>query len=183
MHGARPSGRRGLALVAAVLAALVGVAAAAAAIHLGSGAVSVKLRKTGLGSVLVDARGRTLYMYTHDKRGTSACYGGCASAWPPLLSKTKTPTAAAGLRKTLLGTTKRKDGKLQITYARHPLYTFAFDKKAGQVTGQGYGSSWYVVAASGKVIRAAAKAPAATTPAATTPQTTTTTSSGGGGWG
>jgi predicted lipoprotein with Yx(FWY)xxD motif len=186
----RGTSRQGwAAALALLLVAAVGTAAAAAAVHArGTAKVAaiVKLRKTALGTVLVDARGRTLYMYTVDKGGMSACYAGCAAAWPPLLAKTAKPAAVAGVRKALLGTTRRRDGALQVTYAHHPLYTFAFDKRAGQLNGQRYGGRWYVLAATGAVIRTAVPKPAATATTPSAPTTTpadTTTSAGGGGWG
>jgi predicted lipoprotein with Yx(FWY)xxD motif len=103
--------------------------------------------------VLVAANGRTLYLFTADKGKTSVCYGRCATYWPPLIAQT--PTAGTGLNASLLGTTKRKDGKLQVTYGGHPLYFFAEDKKPGDVNGQGFvhfGGPWWVVSAAGKKI-------------------------------
>jgi predicted lipoprotein with Yx(FWY)xxD motif len=114
---------------------------------------TVSLRTTAVGKVLVAANGHTLYLFTADKGKKSTCYGQCAGYWPPLFA-TK-PTVGAGLKAPLLGTTKRKGGKLQVTYAGHPLYFFAQDKKAGQVNGQGFvhfGGSWWVVSAAGTKI-------------------------------
>jgi uncharacterized protein (TIGR03118 family) len=118
----------------------------------------VALRQTGLGNVLVDARGHTLYLFGKDTHGRSACNAACAAYWPPLLSSAK-PRAGRGVRASLLGVTKRTDGKRQVTYAGHPLYTFVGDTKAGQTTGEGlsnYGAVWEVVAASGRAIAPAA---------------------------
>jgi hypothetical protein len=81
------------------------------------------------------------------------CYGQCAGYWPPLIAAK--PTAGAGLKASLLGTTKRRGGKLQVTYGGHPLYFFAQDKKAGDLNGQGFvhfGGAWWVVSAAGKKI-------------------------------
>lgn len=111
----------------------------------------VKLRKTAFGKVLVDARGRTLYLYTSDKGKTSVCYGQCASFWPPLLTTGK-PRAGVGAKAKLLGVTMRKDGSHQVTYAGHPLYFFASDAKAGQTNGQGLQGIWWVVSAAGKKV-------------------------------
>jgi predicted lipoprotein with Yx(FWY)xxD motif len=111
---------------------------------------TVALHKTAVGKVLVGANGRTVYLFTADKGKKSACYGQCAGVWPPLIGAK--PTAGAGLRTSKLGTTKRKDGKLQVTYSGHPLYYFAPDKKAGDVKGQGivhFGGAWWVVSAAG----------------------------------
>jgi predicted lipoprotein with Yx(FWY)xxD motif len=118
----------------------------------------VALGKTRLGSVLVDARGRTLYLFARDKRGRSACSSACATYWPPLLSSAK-PRAARGVRASLLGLTTRTNGKRQVTYAGHPLYTFSLDSRAGQTSGQGltdFGGSWNAVAASGRAVRSTA---------------------------
>jgi predicted lipoprotein with Yx(FWY)xxD motif len=117
----------------------------------------VALGKTPLGRVLVDARGRTLYLFDNDKHGKSACYGACAAYWPPLLSSAK-PRPGKGVRASLLGVTKRTDGKRQVTYAGHPLYTFVGDKKAGQTSGEGltdFGAAWDAVAASGRTVEPA----------------------------
>jgi predicted lipoprotein with Yx(FWY)xxD motif len=139
-------------LIAVGLIAAGSLAAAA----LGSGKTStVALRTTSVGKVLVAANGRTLYLFTADKGKTSTCYGQCAGFWPPLIA-TK-PSAGAGAKASLLGTTKRKDGKLQVTYAGHPLYFFAKDKKAGDVNGQAFvhfGGAWWVVSAAGQKITA-----------------------------
>jgi predicted lipoprotein with Yx(FWY)xxD motif len=118
----------------------------------------VALGKTTLGRVLVDARGRTLYLFAKDKGGRSACYGACATYWPPLVSTAK-PQAASGVRASSLALTKRTDGKRQVTYAGHPLYTFSLDTRAGQTSGQGltdFGGSWNAVAASGRAVKSTA---------------------------
>ena len=84
----------------------------------------------------------------------STCYGACAALWPPLLTKGK-PIAGHGVRASLLGTTKRKDGKLEVTYNGHPLYYFVTDRKPGQTTGQAvnqFGAPWWVLSAAGKEI-------------------------------
>jgi predicted lipoprotein with Yx(FWY)xxD motif len=139
----------------AVLATLVtaGALAATAALASTDKSSSISLRTTKVGKVLVAANGRTLYLFTADKDKKSACYGKCEAYWPPLIAQT--PTAGTGLKASLIGTTKRKDGKLQVTYGGHPLYFFANDKKAGDVNGQGFvhfGGAWWVVSASGKKI-------------------------------
>jgi predicted lipoprotein with Yx(FWY)xxD motif len=139
----------------AVLVTLVaaGALAATAAVASTNKSSSISLRTTKVGKVLVAANGRTLYLFTGDKGKKSACYGQCSSYWPPLIAQT--PTAGTGLKASLLDTTKRKDGKLQVTYGGHPLYFFAPDKKAGDVNGQGvvhFGGAWWVVSAAGKKI-------------------------------
>jgi predicted lipoprotein with Yx(FWY)xxD motif len=138
--------RSTLTVVVAVIAA--GVLATAALASTSTSTVS--LRTTAVGKVLVAAHGRTVYLFTADKGKKSTCYGQCAGVWAPLIGDK--PTAGAGLSASKLGTTKRKDGKLQVTYAGHPLYYFAMDKKAGDVNGQGivhFGGAWWVVSAEG----------------------------------
>jgi predicted lipoprotein with Yx(FWY)xxD motif len=138
---------------AVLVSAALGDASSASSPRASKGAL-VALGKTSLGKVLVDARGRTLYLFEKDKRGRSACYGACATYWPPLISSAK-PRAARGVRASLLGLTKRTDGKRQVTYAGHPLYTFSLDRRAGQTSGQGltdFGGSWNAVAASGREV-------------------------------
>ena len=155
--------KRRTALVAALLL-LVAAATAVAAV----GHAKVQVTTTPLGKVLVDTRGHTLYLFEADKGGRSSCYGQCAALWPPYLTASK-PAAGPGAKKPLLGTTKRKDGKLQVTYNHHPLYFFASDKKAGQTTGEGidhFGGEWYVVSAAGKKIEGtSSSSPGSTTPA------------------
>ena len=120
---------------AALVAGAFGDTGAAASLRTQNGAL-VGLRQTGLGKVLVDARGRTLYAFEKDTRGRSACSAACAAYWPPLISSAK-PRAGRGVRASLLGVSKRTDGKRQVTYAGHPLYTFVGDTKAGQTNGEG----------------------------------------------
>ena len=106
-------------------------------------------RRAGLGMILVDSKGRTLYLFTPDKHGRSACYGACAKAWPPLTGK---PKASKGVSASKLGTITRKDGSTQVTYDGHPLYYFASDKKPGDTKGEelkGFGGEWYVVSPAG----------------------------------
>ena len=114
---------------------------------------TVSTRQTKLGRVLVDANGRTLYLFEKDAGAKSTCNGACASIWPPLTAgKAK---AGPGATAAELGTTKRSDGKTEITYGGHPLYTYAGDQKPGDVAGQGldqFGAEWYVLAPDGHKI-------------------------------
>lgn len=174
----RLGSRRGrmwtLGVTVALAAALTAALAAGHAGAAGSGA-QVKVGKTALGRILVNAQGRSLYMFAADKHGKSACYGSCAAYWPPLLT-TGTHIRGTGVKQSLLGTTMRKDGKRQITFDHHPLYTFVKDAKAGQTTGQGLnlsGGLWWVLSTSGAPIKHMA----------TASTTTTTTPSAGGGYG
>jgi predicted lipoprotein with Yx(FWY)xxD motif len=160
--------RIAIATVAAVALAAAGVAAAAAVTHQSTSSKgTVNLHKTKLGKVLATKSGMTLYLFVADRHGKSACYGKCASFWPPLLAKGK-PTAGTGVKASRLGTVKRKNGTKQVTYAGHPLYHFVEDKKAGQTNGQAVQKVWWVVSAAGKKITT--KPPAATPVAAPTVQ-------------
>jgi predicted lipoprotein with Yx(FWY)xxD motif len=133
------------------------VAAIATAIALGSSKATsarVHIANSRLGRILVDSKGITLYDFVKDKGTTSVCYGACAALWPPLLTQGK-PLAGTGVRPSLLGTTRRKDGKLEVTYGGHPLYYFVTDRKPGQTTGQGvnqFGGPWWVLSPAGKEI-------------------------------
>ena len=133
------------------LAALAAVTiACGSAVAASKGGTTVTLHSTKYGKVLATSSGMTLYLYTPDPKGKSVCTGSCAAVWPPLMTKGK-PLAGKGVKASLLGTTKR-GGKLQVTYAGHPLYTYTGDAKAGQANGQGYGGIWYVLNASGKKV-------------------------------
>jgi len=139
-----------LAALAAAVAVLATVASRPAHAA-GSAATTVNLGKSSLGRLLVTSRGRTLYLFEKDRNGRSSCTGTCAAYWPPLLTTAK-PHAGSGVRAGLLGTTRRPDGKLQVTYRRHPLYTFALDARAGQTKGEAlddFGAEWYAVSAAG----------------------------------
>jgi predicted lipoprotein with Yx(FWY)xxD motif len=120
----------------------------------GSGAAVVKTGSGAPGTFLVDAKGRALYLWVADHGKTSTCSGACAQAWPPLITKDK-PQASGSAKSSLLGTTKRSDGTLEVTYAGHPLYYYAGDSQPGQTNGQGsdgFGADWWVVGANGKAI-------------------------------
>ena len=133
-----------------VLVTMVVASALATAAFASTKTSTIALKSTAAGKVLVGANGRTLYLFTADKGAKSVCYGKCATYWPPLIAGK--PTAGAGLNASRLGTTKRKDGKLQVTYNGHPLYFFAADKKAGDIKGQDFvhfGGTWWVVSAAG----------------------------------
>lgn len=121
----------------------------------GSGAaLSIGTSNGSDGTYLTGASGRTLYLWVADANGKSSCSGDCASAWPPLTVKT-IPKASAGVNARDLGTVKRAGGAEQVTYKGHPLYYFAGDTGAGQVTGQGsdqFGAKWWLVAPSGSAI-------------------------------
>jgi predicted lipoprotein with Yx(FWY)xxD motif len=166
--------RRSFAVSILAAAALAG--AAVSAVALGStGHPGISLRATRFGSVLVAANGRTLYLFTADRK-TSACTGACAALWPPLLAK-GTVDAGDGVKTSLLGAVKRADGTRQVTYAGHPLYFFARDAKAGQMKGEGFGGRWFVLSPRGVKVMVHATASGTVVK----PPTTTTNSNGGTG--
>jgi predicted lipoprotein with Yx(FWY)xxD motif len=117
----------------------------------GGQTATVGLASTGLGKVLVNAQGRTLYLFRADHGTTSACTGACAKAWPPLRASGRAKVGN-GLQASAVTTTKRSDGNPQVSYHGHPLYTYVGDQKAGDTTGQGinaFGAGWFAVTASG----------------------------------
>src|SRR6478752_3862331 len=141
--GTTPAVRQVMRLVVGVAVLAVVAIAAASAVAAGGSAV-VKVGPSKLGRVLVDAHGKTLYIWAHDKTSKSTCNGACALYWPPLITKGR-PQAIAGANAKLLGTSRRSDGRTQVTYAGHPVYYFVQDTKAGQTNGEGltdFGGRW-----------------------------------------
>ena len=121
--------------------------AAGAASSPPAAAAAVDAKKVGLGTILVDGKGMTLYLFEKDKGGKSACDGACASAWPPVLTSGKA-MPGQGVKASLLGTTMRPDGTTQVTYNHWPLYYYVADKAPGDTTGQdidAFGAEWYVL--------------------------------------
>jgi predicted lipoprotein with Yx(FWY)xxD motif len=114
---------------------------------------TVAVANSKLGDILVDADGRTLYAFTKDQGDQSACSGQCATNWPAL---TGTATAGTGAQATLLSTAMQTDGNSQVTYDGRPLYHFAGDTKPGDINGQGVGNVWFVLSASGDLVKAKA---------------------------
>ena len=165
--------RRALPLA---LLMLVGVGAALAAGT--STKVTIRSAKVaGLGSVLVNAGGLTLY--THANK-SSSCTGVCAATWPPLLvTGTAKPVAGAGLAASKIGTIKRGDGRVQVTYNGFALYRYSADKKAGDAQGQAVGGVWYAIRPStGKLVKTALNP--ASTPSNNGSDNGTTSTNGGG---
>src|SRR5262245_39443593 len=119
----------GAALVVIALTA-AGISRASGSSSSSSGPARVGARNSRLGRIIVDGTGRTLYLFEKDKHHRSACYGACTRYWPPLLTHGK-PMARAGVKQRLLGTTRRKNGSMQVTYAGHPLYRYVADTKPG----------------------------------------------------
>ena len=123
----------------------------------GGSSATVSVASTGLGRILVDSRGRTLYLFQKDSGTKSACSGACATAWPPLRASGK-PTVGGGAKASLLGTIPRSDGQPQVTYNGHPLYGYQGDSAPGDTNGQAitaFGGAWYVLSATGAQITTA----------------------------
>jgi predicted lipoprotein with Yx(FWY)xxD motif len=142
-------------LIAAALS--LGAAVASAARTSPSAATKVSVASTGLGRILVDGRGHTLYLFGKDRRGKSTCAGACAAFWPPLIVAGK-PLAGPGAKSKLLGTTRRADGRLQVTYDHHPLYSFAKDTRKGDTKGEEldtFGAEWYALSPAGARVSSA----------------------------
>jgi predicted lipoprotein with Yx(FWY)xxD motif len=145
--------RRTLLGMTAIALALLALAPAAMSRE--SVAPTLTVKSSSFGRVLFDGRGFVLYAFTRDKNGQSACYGACAKAWPVYYAKA-TLRAGTGIKRSLIGTTKRRDGRRQITYAGRPLYYYVGDTKAGQIRCQNvveFGGTWLIVRPSGKLVR------------------------------
>ena len=127
-----------------VLFALVGLVTASAQ------APQVAVHASAYGRIVFDGRGFVLYAFSHDPRARSTCYGACAVRWPPYVVKSAPPRGG------LVGTTKRRDGSLQLTYAGRPLYYYIDDRKARQILCQGvseFGGYWRVLKPNGAPVR------------------------------
>lgn len=122
----------------------------------GTGTTIAVANEAQLGKpILVDGRGMTVYLFVADTGTSSTCYSACATIWPPVLT-TGAPQAGTGADKSLLGTTTRTDGKVEVTYAGHPLYYFIQDKAPGDDKGQGingFGALWWVMSPAGAAIQ------------------------------
>ena len=166
-----------LAAVALVtgLAVAVGVASAAlVSVH--------STQNTALGKILVSASGRTLYHDSLEKQNLVKCTGACAAEWPPLvIAAGAKPVAGSGVTASMLGTVKRSDGKLQVTYGGKPLYLFSGDKKAGDVKGQGTGGIWHALTPTGAVVTKTVKASSGSSTGTSSGSTSGTGSSSGSG--
>lgn len=140
-------------LTAVLLGALVGAAIAGAA-----GGTGVGTHNTNRGKILANSRGFSIYMFAKDKKGgKSTCYRNCAKVWTPLLTTGK-PAAikGSGVNSKLLGTTRRTDGKTEVTYNGYPLYLYVPDRKPGQITGEGFnqfGAVWYLLNTRGTPVK------------------------------
>jgi predicted lipoprotein with Yx(FWY)xxD motif len=115
---------------------------------------ALKLAKTGLGTIIVDGKGRTLYAFGHDLKNKSRCSGPCAQNWPPATAPAK-PTVAKGIDRSKLKVIKRGDGSRQLSYSGHPLYRFSLDSARGDTNGQNvtaFGGTWHVLSKRGAVV-------------------------------
>jgi len=145
----------GWILAAVCVVALTGVAAARVAHRASSTTLTTEKAKPG--TVIVTSTRRALYLFTKDPSGRSTCAGACAKAWPPLIANGKVTVArGSGLKASLLGTTRRSDHRLQVTYDHHPLYMFGGDHRAGQINGEGasaFHGHWYLVSPAGGAVK------------------------------
>jgi predicted lipoprotein with Yx(FWY)xxD motif len=150
---ALPAAAAALALVALAVGTF-GATAAAAPDATSARSATVKVAHSRLGKILVDSRGRTLYVLSADSARKSRCFGACAKNWPPLRASRK-PAVGRGLKASKVGTIRRSDGKPQVTYNSHPLYRFVGDTRSGQTNGQGivaFGGRWSVVSTAGRPV-------------------------------
>ena len=157
-----------LVLIVAVAAAIVGCGSSSANEDTQSGPAQaaiaqaatapkgpkLKLVHSDYGTILSNGRGRALYLFTADHGKGSNCSGDCATAWPPYIVKSK-PVAGPGVKAGKIGTTRRTDGRLQGTYAGHPVYFYEGDNEPGEVLCQAvneFGGYWYVLRSTGKAV-------------------------------
>ena len=120
----------------------------------GGGETEVEAEDSSLGTILVDQKGNTLYVFLQDTGDTSTCTGDCAASWPALIAKGEVKAGGGGgVDESLLGTSARDDGTMQVTYNGHPLYFFSGDQAPGDTNGQGIGDVWFVVSPAGDAIK------------------------------
>ena len=153
-----PGRQAGPSLAAAVVAALALVACGSSSSA--AGGPSVRVGKSRFGAILVDGAGRSLYVFGRDVAGRSACAGACARVWPPA-RVAGSPRAGAGVAAAGLGAIRRPDRSVQLTYDNHPLYTFSGDTAAGQIGGEGFLGTWFLVSPAGTKVVDPTAAPAA----------------------
>jgi predicted lipoprotein with Yx(FWY)xxD motif len=142
-------------VVGAIALALVAAGCGGAIPGSNGGPATLRLTGSAGGRYLVDSRGQTVYLFEKDEKGESYCSGACEAVWPPLETKSM-PNAGAGIDGTALGTIKRDDGGLQVSYHGHPLYYYAADASTpGKTKGEDvdqFGAAWYVVGPGGKPV-------------------------------
>lgn len=180
-RGTRSFGRLARLVLSAGL-----VCSFAAAAGASTGVVAIRgASNSVLGEIVVSASGRTLYHTSAERRGVVACTGACAVTWPPLIVPAASkPRAGSGVKSQLLGTIRRPDGRLQVTYAGLALYLYAGDTKPGQANGQGVGGVWHALTPGGTIVtklreNSTSSKPATTTTASSSASGTATTVSGG----
>ena len=144
-----------LGLAGLAVTAVSGAAAARSSGDAASAGGTVTVRSSQWGRILFDKNRRALYAFTRDPRGKTVCNGACAVAWPPYIASGRL-RAGAGAKTSLLGTTKRRDGKRQVTYAGRALYYYVGDRKPGEVRCQNvfeFGGLWLVMRPNGRLVR------------------------------
>jgi predicted lipoprotein with Yx(FWY)xxD motif len=139
------------AAIAAILLTRSSTPAAPRAATPAAAAPSVRVARTKLGRILVNGRGRTLYLYMKDRGTRSACSRRCAQVWPPA-TVSGAPTAGPGVAAAKLTTARGAGNRRQLVYNGHPLYTLTADVRPGQINGEGFLGTWYVVSAAGNRI-------------------------------
>ena len=166
-------------VVGAALMGLVAAGCGAAIPSSNGGPATLKVMRTGDGVHLADQSGHAVYLFEKDEDRESYCTGACAAVWPPVTTDAM-PHGSGGVQGDALGTIKRDDGDLQVTYREHPLYYYAGDASTpGRTKGQEleqFGSEWYLVTSSGKPLES--EAPSKSYSGSNTGSTT----SGGGGY-
>jgi predicted lipoprotein with Yx(FWY)xxD motif len=158
----------GIVVIAAIVTALIVVSGGSttSAKSTASPGSAISLKQTSLGKTLVDANGRTLYLFAGDKRDVSNLSQAGQAVWPPFTATTK-PRALGGAVASQISTLKKVNGHPQIAYNGHPLYYYVGDRRPGQTAGQGlnqFGALWYVLAPSGAAITSAPSSPAQSPP-------------------
>ena len=115
---------------------------------------TLRIRNSQFGRILVDGKGRALYLFTREGSPRSRCYGQCAVAWPPFYTRGRL-RAGSGLDQEKLGSSRRRDGRRIVTYNGHPLYYYVTDTRPGQVTCHDvveFGGTWLVVNPDGNAV-------------------------------
>lgn len=172
-------------VIAAIGLSLVAAGCGGAVPSSNGGPATLKLMSSKQGMHLVDQSGRSLYVFEKDASRDSYCYGACAAVWPAL-ETSSAPHAGAGIQSGALGTFKRDDGDIQVTYHGHPLYYYAGDAStAGKTKGQEleqFGAEWYLVKSTGRPLESGAYSNSKTNTGSYSNTSTGSTTSGGGGY-
>ena len=154
-HGSRSYlGAAAAVLVAALALAGCGGSDSSTPTTAGGQPATLGVEGSDLGDILVNSKGRTLYLFQRDSGTQSACTAACATSWPPFRAAGK-PVVGTGANASLVGTTTRPDGSAQLTYNGHPLYLFSGDNGPGDTNGQGstaFGGGWFALSGSGNQV-------------------------------